>query len=67
MSRWLTTFGFVVVAGSLLWPWLQRMGLQGLPGDMAVDLVPGFNFYLPITTSLLLSALIAGAWALFDR
>jgi hypothetical protein len=34
---------------------------------MAVDLVPGFNFYLPITTSLLLSALIAGAWALFDR
>jgi hypothetical protein len=67
MSRWLTTFGVVVVAGSLPWPWLQRMGLQGLPGDMAVDLVPGFSFYLPITTSLLLSALIAGALSLFDR
>lgn len=63
MARWLITFGVLVVAGSLLWPWLQQMGLHGLPGDMAVDLVPGFDF----TTSLLLSALIAGAWALFDR
>ena len=67
MARWLITFGVLVVAGSLLWPWLHQLGLRGLPGDMAVDLVPGFNFHLPITTSLLLSALIAGAWRLFDR
>ena len=67
MSRWLITFGVVVVVGSLLWPWLQRLGLRSLPGDMVVDFVPGFDFHLPITTSLLLSALIAGVWALLDR
>ena len=67
MARWLITFGVLVVAGSLLWPWLQQLGLRSLPGDMAVDLVPGFNFHLPITTSLLLSGVIAGAWRLFDR
>jgi len=67
MARWLITFGVLVVAGSLLWPWLHQMGLRSLPGDMAVDLVPGFNFHLPITTSLLISAVIAGAWSLFNR
>ena len=67
MARWLITFGILVVAGSLLWPSLHQLGLRSLPGDMAVDFVPGFNFHLPITTSLLISALIAGAWRLLDR
>jgi hypothetical protein len=67
MARWLITFGVVVVAGSLLWPWLYHMGMRGLPGDLEVNLVPGFDFHLPITTSLLISGLIAGAWSLIDR
>jgi Protein of unknown function (DUF2905) len=67
MARWLITFGVLVVMGSGLWPWLHRLGLRGLPGDMVVDLVPGYSFNLPITTALLISAVIAGTWSLFTR
>lgn len=67
MARWLISFGVVIILASTLWPWLRGLGLAGLPGDMAVDFIPGISFHLPITTSLLISALIAGVWALLDR
>jgi hypothetical protein len=34
---------------------------------MAVNLIPGFSFYLPITTALLISGVITGIWALLSR
>jgi Protein of unknown function (DUF2905) len=67
MARWLITFGILIVLGSLLWPWLRPLGLARLPGDMAVDFIPGISFYLPITTALLISGVIAGIWALLSR
>ena len=67
MARWLLTFGVLIVFGTALWPWLRAFGLAQLPGDMAVDFIPGINFHLPITTSLLISGVIAGVWALLDR
>jgi hypothetical protein len=67
MARWLITFGVLVAVGSGLWPWLHELGLRGLPGDMVVDLVPGYDFHLPITTALLISAVIAGVWSLISR
>jgi hypothetical protein len=67
MARWLITFGALIVLGSLVWPWLRPLGLARLPGDMAVDFIPGISFHLPITTALLISGLIAGVWALLDR
>jgi hypothetical protein len=67
MARWLITFGVLVVFGAALWPWLRQFGLAQLPGDMAVDFIPGISFHLPITTSLLISGVIAGVWALLDR
>jgi Protein of unknown function (DUF2905) len=59
MARWLITFGVLITLSSLCWPWLSALGLARLPGDLLVDLVPGYRFHLPITTSLLISALIA--------
>jgi hypothetical protein len=67
MARWLITFGMLVVLSSTLWPWLRELGLARLPGDMAVDFIPGISFHLPITTCLLISGVIAGLWALLDR
>jgi len=67
MARWFITFGVLIVLGNLVWPWWQPLGLAQLPGDMAVDLASGTRFHLPITTALLLSGMIAGAWALLDR
>ena len=65
MARWLITFGVLIVLGSLFWPWLHAVGLARLPGDILVDLVPGYRFYLPITTALLISGMVAGIWKLF--
>lgn len=61
MARWLMTFGVLIVLGSLGAPWLHALGLAQLPGDLLVDLVPGYRFHLPITSALLVSALIAVA------
>ena len=43
MARWLMTFGVLIVLGSLCWPWLHALGLARLPGDLLVDLVPGYQ------------------------
>jgi Protein of unknown function (DUF2905) len=67
MARWLLTFGVLIVLGSLCWPWLRAFGLSALPGDLLVDFLPGVRFQLPITTSLLISGLIALAWKLLSR
>ena len=67
MARWLITFGVLIVLGSLFWPWLHGLGLARLPGDLLVDLVPGYHFHLPITTALLISAVVALVSKLLTR
>jgi len=64
MARWLITFGVLVVVGSLLSPWLHALGIARLPGDLMVDLVPGYRFFLPVTTSLLISGAISAVYKL---
>ena len=54
MARWLVILGVVLVVLGLLWPWLSRLGLGRLPGDMLVER-DQFRLYIPITTSLLIS------------
>jgi hypothetical protein len=46
-----------VVVITLLTPWLSRYGLGRLPGDITVRW-RGRPVYLPITTTLVLSALL---------
>lgn len=57
MARILIIAGVVLVIAGLLWPWLSRLGLGQLPGDIVVRR-PGFTFYFPIVTSLLASAVL---------
>ena len=42
----------------VLWPWLRRLSLFHLPGDIIIDR-PTFKFFFPITTMLLLSIVIS--------
>jgi hypothetical protein len=58
MSRALIIIGLLIVGLGLLWPWLGRLGLGQLPGDIVVER-ENFTFYFPITTGLLLSALLS--------
>ncbi len=58
MSRLLITLGIVLVAAGLAWPLLAKLGLGRLPGDIHIER-EGFSFYFPITTGLLVSAVIS--------
>ncbi len=54
MSRFLITFGIILVAAGLLWPVLQKVGIGRLPGDIVIER-ENVRVYLPITTSVLIS------------
>jgi hypothetical protein len=55
MNRALVILGTVVLLAGLLWPWLKRMNLFHLPGDIVIDR-PGLKFFFPITSMLLVGA-----------
>jgi Protein of unknown function (DUF2905) len=57
MSRILTARGLILVAIGLLWRWVGRLWLGRLPGDIAIE-HKKFIFYFPITTGLLISAVL---------
>jgi len=58
MSRFLITLGIVLVVAGLAWPLLAKLGLGRLPGDIHIER-EGFSFYFPITTGLIISAVIS--------
>ena len=58
MQRLLIGLGAVLVLAGLLWPWLTRLGLGRLPGDIRIER-DGFSFYFPLVTGLLISAVIS--------
>ena len=58
MNRFLLALGMACIIASLLWPWLKRVHLFHLPGDILIDR-PGFKFIFPITTMLIVSAVLS--------
>ena len=66
MNRWLIITGLVLVGIGLLWPWLSKLPLGRLPGDIAVQR-DGFSFYFPLMTSLVISVLLSILIWLFNR
>ncbi len=57
MNRLLVVIGAVLILIGLAWPWLRGLPLFRLPGDIVIDR-PGFKFFFPITTMLLISAVL---------
>lgn len=66
MARFLIISGAVLIAAGLLWPWLSKLGLGRLPGDIVIRR-ENFGLYVPIVTSLLLSAVLTLVLWLFRR
>lgn len=66
MSRLLITLGLILVLVGALWPWLVKLGLGRLPGDIVIER-ENFRFYFPITTSLLISVVLSVLFWLFRR
>jgi len=58
MARFLVTLGIVLVVAGLAWPLLAKLGLGRLPGDFHIER-EGLSFYFPLTTGLIVSAVIS--------
>jgi hypothetical protein len=57
LNRLLIVLGAVLIIAGLSWQWLRRVPLFRLPGDIVVDR-PGFKFFFPITTLLIVSLVL---------
>jgi hypothetical protein len=58
MQKALVIAGLVILIAGLLWPWLGKLPLGRLPGDIVID-KPGLKIYIPITTMVLVSVVVS--------
>ena len=58
MPRILIASGVFLVAMGLFWPFLSRLPLGRLPGDILIQR-QNFTFYVPITTCVLISIIFS--------
>ena len=58
MQKILITVGIAVLAVGLLWPWLGKLPLGRLPGDIIIDR-PQLKIYIPITTMIVVSLVVS--------
>jgi Protein of unknown function (DUF2905) len=66
VRRLLVGIGLVLVIVGLAWPWLQRLPLGRLPGDIIVDR-PGLKVFFPFTTMLIVSIVLSLLAWLFKK
>ncbi len=66
MSRTLIVFGIVLVLAGLLWPFLAKLGLGRLPGDIVIE-HGNARIYIPIATSILVSVVLSVVLWLINR
>jgi hypothetical protein len=66
MTRILVTLGVVLIVVGLAWPWLVKLGLGRLPGDIVIDR-GNFRLYFPITTRIVISLVLSLIFWLFRK
>lgn len=66
MQRPLIILGVIIVIIGLAWPWISKLPLGRLPGDILIDR-PGFRFFFPITTMIVISLLISLVLMIFRK
>ena len=66
MQKWLIGLGIISVAIGLLWPWLAKLPIGRLPGDILFER-ENFRFYFPLTSMLLVSGLLTLILWLFRK
>ena len=58
MQKVLIGIGLMFLAAGLLWPWLGKLPIGRLPGDIIIDR-PNLKIYIPITTMVIISIVIS--------
>jgi hypothetical protein len=58
MARFLIVLGLAILLIGLLWPYLSKLGLGRLPGDIVIER-ENVTLYIPLATCLLLSLVLS--------
>jgi len=58
LQKTLIVLGLLITAVGLAWPWVSKLGLGRLPGDIRIETESG-GFYFPIVTSLVISVVLS--------
>ena len=58
MQKILIILGILALATGILWPWISKLPIGRLPGDIIID-KPGLKVYIPITTMILVSIIVS--------
>jgi len=66
MQRFLVILGALVMLAGIAWPWISKLPLGRLPGDLIIDR-PGFKFFFPISTMIILGIVVSLILWLFRR
>ena len=64
--RILIVAGIILLVAGLAWPYLPRLGLGRLSGDIVIER-QNFRFYFPLVTSLVISVVLTLLFWLFRR
>ncbi len=54
----LILLGIAILIIGILWPWISKLPIGKLPGDIVVD-KPNFKMYIPITSMIIISLVIS--------
>ena len=66
MQKILIILGLVLVVIGIAWPWLSSAPFGRLPGDIVIER-DNFTFYFPITTMIIISAVVSLIFWLFRQ
>jgi hypothetical protein len=66
MQRTLIIIGIIILLAGLLWPWLVKLPIGKLPGDIIIN-KPNFKLYIPITTMIIISLLLTLIFWIFRK
>jgi len=66
VQRFLIILGVALLIAGLAWPWLAKLGLGRLPGDIHIER-DGFSFHFPIVTCVIVSIVLSLLLALFRK
>ena len=58
--------GLLIALVGVAWPWVSKLPLGRLPGDIMIDR-PGFRFFFPLTTLVIISVVISLILMMFRK
>jgi hypothetical protein len=66
MQRSLIILGLLIALVGVAWPWVSKLPIGRLPGDFLIDR-PGFRFFFPLTTMIIISVVISLILMIFRK